>query len=83
MNTDEFMDGQTKAYNDISLNLTYLTTVFKRDCIIHLNITNLLGFDNVFGYNYAGVPDENGIYASQPIVPTTGTMAVLMFMLSL
>jgi len=83
VNTDEFMQGLTKPYNDISLNITYLTSLFKRDCIIHLNITNLLGFENVFGYNYAGVADENGIYASQAIVPTSGTMAVLMFMLSL
>jgi len=83
MNTSEFMGGITKPYNDISLNITYLTTLLNRDCIIHLNITNLLGFDNVFGYNYAGTPNENGVYASQAIVPTTGTMAVLMFMLSL
>jgi len=83
MNTDGFMEGLTKPYNDISLNLTYLTSLFNRDCIIHLNITNLLGFDNVFGYNYAGAPNENGVYASQAIVPTTGTMAVLMFILSL
>ncbi len=83
MNTNGFMEGLTKPYNDISLNITYLTSLFNRDCIIHLNITNLLGFDNVFGYNYAGVPNENGVYASQAIVPTTSTMAVLMFMLSL
>jgi vitamin B12 transporter len=83
MNTDGFMEGLTKPFNDISLNITYLTSLVNRDCIIHLNITNLLGFDNVFGYNYAGVPGENGVYASQAIVPTTGTMAVLMFMISL
>jgi len=83
MNADGFMEGMTRAYNDISLNITYLTSLFNRDCIIHLNITNLLGFDNVYGYNYAGVPDENGIYAAQAIVPTTGTSAILMFMLSL
>jgi len=82
-NSPVFMDGRTKAYNDISLNLTYLTTLFSKDCIIHLNITNLLGFENVFGYTYAGTPDENGTYASQAIVPTTGTMAVLMIMISL
>jgi len=82
-NSPVFMDGRTKAYNDISLNLTYLTTLFSKDCIIHLNITNLLGFENVFGYSYAGTPDENGTYASQAIVPTTGTMAVLMIMISL
>ncbi len=82
-NSPVFMDGRTRAYNDISMNLTYLTTLFRKDCIIHLNITNLLGFDNVFGYSYAGTPDESGTYASQAIVPTTGTMAVLMFMISL
>jgi len=82
-NSSVFMDGRTRAYNDISLNLTYLTTLFSKDCIIHLNITNLLGFDNVFGYSYALTPDESGTYASQAIVPTTGTMAVLMFMISL
>ncbi|RLD73016.1 MAG: TonB-dependent receptor [Bacteroidetes bacterium] len=82
-NSPVFMDGRTRAYNDISLNLTYLTTLFSKDCIIHLNITNLLGFDNVFGYSYAGTPDESGTYPSQAIVPTTGTMAVLMFMISL
>jgi hypothetical protein len=60
-----------------------LATLFNKDCIIHLNITNLLGFDNVYGYQYAPVPDESGEYPSQAIVPTTGTMAVLMFMLSL
>jgi outer membrane cobalamin receptor len=82
-NSPVFMDGRTPAYNDISLNLTYLTTLFSKDCIIHLNITNLLGFDNVFGYSYTGTPDESGTYQSQAIVPTTGTMAVLMFMISL
>ncbi|MCD4710270.1 MAG: TonB-dependent receptor, partial [Bacteroidales bacterium] len=83
MNTPGFMDGRTKSYHDISLNLTYLTSLFSRDCIIHLNITNLLGFDNVFGYRYAGIADESGEYPSQAIMPTTGTQAVLMFMLSL
>jgi hypothetical protein len=82
-NSSEFMDGRTKSYNDISLNITYLSTLFDRDFIIHLNVTNLLGFDNVFGYRYALNPDENGVYPSQAIVPTTGTQAVLMFMISL
>ncbi|MEA3462378.1 MAG: hypothetical protein U9R49_10895, partial [Bacteroidota bacterium] len=83
MNSVDFMDGRTKAYNDISLNITYLSSMFKRDFIIHMNITNLLGFDNVFGYQYAGVPDETGSYPSQAIVPTCGTQVILMFMLSL
>jgi outer membrane cobalamin receptor len=83
MNSEEFMAGRTRSYNDISLNITYVTNLFRRDCIIHLNITNLPGFQNVFGYRYSGVPDENGIYASSPVVPTTGRQAVLLIMLSL
>ncbi|MFO7669323.1 MAG: TonB-dependent receptor, partial [Bacteroidales bacterium] len=82
-NMPGFMDGRTKPYNDISLNLTYVTGLFGKDCIIHLNITNLFGFDNVFGYRYAATPNENGEFPSQAIVPTTGTQAILMFMLSL
>jgi vitamin B12 transporter len=82
-NSSEFMSGRTKPYNDISLNITYITQLFKHDCIIHMNITNLFGFDNVFGYRYTGVPGEDGHYASQAVVPTVGRQAVLLFMLSL
>ena len=52
-------------------------------CIIHLGLTNLLGFDNVFGYSYAGTLNENGNFSSQAIEPTVGTQAIIMFMLSL
>jgi hypothetical protein len=83
MNAPGFMEGRTKPYNDISLNLTYLTTLFRKECIVHMNITNLLGFDNVFGYQYARTADESGIYPSQAIVPATGTQVILMLMLSL
>lgn len=82
-NTPEFMDGRTKAYNDFSLSLTHLTSFLNRECIIHLGINNLGGFDNVFGYRYAAMPDDSGIYPRQAIVPTAGTQAILMFMLSL
>ena len=77
------MDGRTSSYNDISLSLTHITSFLNRECIIHLGITNLLGFDNVFGYSYAGIPNYKGEYPRQAIVPTAGTQAILMFMLSL
>ena len=77
------MDGRTKAYNDLSLNITYLTQLFKNDCIIHMSINNLLGTKNVFGYNYSNTPGDDGQFASNAIVPTSGTQAVLLIMLSL
>lgn len=82
-NTPEFMDGRTSAYNDISLSLTHITSFLNRECIIHLGFTNLLGFNNVFGYSYAGTPNDSGEYPRQAIVPTVGTQAIIMFMLSL
>ncbi len=82
-NSSQFMDGRTRSYHDLSMNITYLTRLFKNDCIIHLSINNLLGTKNVFGYNYAATPGEDGQYASQAIVPSSGTMAVLLIMLSL
>ena len=77
------MGGRTKAYNDISMNLTYVTRLFGKDCIIHMNVTNLFGFRNVFGYRFSDQPGEDGLYASQPIEPNVGRQAVMLLMLSL
>jgi hypothetical protein len=82
-NDPAFMTGRTIPYHDVSLNLTYLTRIFQRDCIIHMNITNLLGFEHVFGYLYSESPGEDGNYASKAIVPTTGRQAILVFILML
>jgi hypothetical protein len=82
-NVDEFMTGRTTPYHDISLNLTYLTRIFQRDCIVHLNITNLLGFENVFGYLYSETKDEDGTYPSRAIVPTMGRQAILVLIMNL
>ena len=82
-NSPDFMGGRTRAYKDISLSLTYVSTLFGKDFIIHMSITNLLGFDNVFGYRYAATQDETGNFPSQAIVPTTGTQAMLLVMISL
>jgi vitamin B12 transporter len=81
-NSQEFMGGRTRSYNDISMNLTYVTTLFQNQFIIHMSITNLFSFKNVYGYTYASTPGEDGMYASQPVLPTVGTQAVLLFLLS-
>ena len=82
-NVSEFMSGRTPAYHDLSLNLTYLTRIWHRDCILHMNMTNLLGLEHVFGYLYSETPGEDGTYASRAIVPTTGRQVILVFMMTL
>ncbi|CCG53841.1 Probable outer membrane protein precursor [Flavobacterium indicum GPTSA100-9 = DSM 17447] len=59
-----FMNGKTKCYNNLSLSWAYLLSQQK---ILFFSITNVIGSTNVFGYQYANVPDSNGIYQRQPI----------------
>lgn len=82
LNSPDFMKGRTRSYNDISMNITYVTSLFRKDFIIHMNITNVFGFKNEFGYSYSSTPGEDGLYASKAIIPTVGTQAVLVFLLS-
>lgn len=62
-----FMNGKTKAYNNLSLSWAYLMSPQK---ILYLSVSNVLGTQNIFGYEYANSPDANGVYKSKPIVPT-------------
>lgn len=63
-NEVKFMNGKTKAFNDLSLSWAYLLTQQK---ILFFSISNVLGRDNVFGYQYANNPDASGVYQRQAI----------------
>jgi hypothetical protein len=76
-NSENFMAGKTKTYNDISFNFTYLTSVFKQQAIIHLMANNILGIENTYGYHFSRVPDSNGIYLSQPVTSPIRRQLVL------
>ena len=80
LNTPEFMAGKTKTYNDVSFGFTHLFYLFNTQTVAHVIVNNALGFNNVFGYNYAQTPDDNGVYQSQPIVP--GQKRLIVFLLS-
>jgi hypothetical protein len=63
-NSDEFLKDKTKCYHDLSLNASYLTEIFKKFTIVHLSVSNVLGFNNVFGYHYQTTPGTDGTYPS-------------------
>jgi hypothetical protein len=63
-NMDQFNGGKTKNYQDLSANVSYLPT---SQVIIHFSCTNILGRDNIFGYEFSTTPDVNGLYAGRPI----------------
>jgi len=66
-NKTQFMSEKTKTYNSLSFNWAYLLTTQK---ILYFSVSNLLGSQNVFGYDYAKLPDANEVYQRQAIVPT-------------
>ena len=66
-NEVKFMSGKTKSYNSLSFNWAYLLTTQK---ILYFSVSNILGSQNVFGYDYAKNPDATGFYKRQAILPT-------------
>jgi hypothetical protein len=66
-NEKVFMNGKTKSYNSLSLSWAYLLTTQK---ILYLSVSNVLGSQNVYGYDYARLPDANGVHNRQAVTPT-------------
>lgn len=67
----------TKAYNDLSLNITWITPLFGSYCAFLLNISNLPGFEQVYGYHYSPNPDAGGNYTLYPIIPQSKRLIVI------
>lgn len=65
-NAAGFMNQRTPIYHDLSANLSYL---FRQNIIVHLSASNVLGLDQVFGYEFAHAMDETARYPSKAIRP--------------
>lgn len=63
-NADAFNSGRTPFYQDVSANVAYLA---KPWLIVYVSATNLLGRDNIFGYEFSTEADANGNFANRPI----------------
>ena len=66
-NETVFMNGKTKSYNNLSMSWAYLLSQQK---ILFFSISNVLGTQNVYGYEYANAPDSNAIFQRRAITPT-------------
>ena len=52
-NNPEFLGDRAKSFHNLSLNASILTNVFGNFAVIFCSIDNLLGINNVYGYNYS------------------------------
>ncbi|QBZ98005.1 TonB-dependent receptor [Flavobacterium sangjuense] len=66
-NETAFMNGKTKSYNSLSFSWAYLLSQQK---ILYFSVSNILGTQNIFGYNYADTVNGNGIYDRKAVTPT-------------
>ena len=63
-NKEGFMNSALPSFQDLSFNMAYL---FRPQVIVYASATNLLGRDNVFGYEFAEAAGSDGVHASRPI----------------
>jgi hypothetical protein len=68
---------KTLPFNDLSMNILVIRPFLKTYCGILFNVSNVLGFNNVFGYHYAATPDETGSYEQYPIKPQSKRFFIL------
>lgn len=65
-NTDQFLGERTKSFNSLSFNWAYLLGQQK---ILYFSVNNILGFNNINGYQYSNTPDINGQFNRQALRP--------------
>ncbi|HEV7382116.1 MAG TPA: TonB-dependent receptor [Dyadobacter sp.] len=74
------MQHKTSMYSNLSLSWSYLP---KPNVILHVACSNVLGRDNVFGYQYAATRDESGSFVSQPVGQGAKRFAVVALFITL
>jgi hypothetical protein len=52
-NTPEFLGDRAKNYQNLSLNASILTSVFNNFTVVFFSVDNLLGYENIYGYNFS------------------------------
>jgi len=79
-NTGEYNSKLTPVYKDLSVNYSYLV---KPNMILHVSVSNVLGFQNIFGYQYNATPNEDGEYQGSAVRPQATRFIFIGFFITL
>ena len=77
-NNPDFLGDRAKSYNNLSFNISHLTSIFNNFTVIFFSIDNILGINNIYGYNYSS---DGKIRAA--VLPTALRTAFLGMFISL
>jgi vitamin B12 transporter len=72
-----YNQGRLPSYQDVSLNVSYLTRLCKQYTIVYASVSNVLGRPNVFGYRYATQAAPDGTLGRTAITPPAPRMLFL------
>ncbi len=68
-NTSVFNGGRTRNFHDLSVNASYLTNIAGHFTILYASATNILGFKQIYGYQFDTAPGPDGRFESRAITP--------------
>ncbi|MCB2409113.1 TonB-dependent receptor [Hymenobacter lucidus] len=80
---DGYNRGRLPSFQDLSLNASYVTTLWKNFTIVHVSCTNVLGRQNVYGYRYSTTKDASGRYAATAVLPSAPRMVFVALLISI
>jgi hypothetical protein len=65
-NSTEFNAAKLPSNASLDMNWSFL---YRQNIILYASVTNVLGFDQVYGYRYDTTPNSNGVYDKTPVLP--------------
>ena len=72
------------SYQDLSVNLSYVTQIRRNLTIVHVSCSNVLGRSNVYGYRYGAAPSgPEGSYERVSIAPSAPRMVFVVLLISI
>lgn len=77
-NNPDFLGDRAKNFQNLSLNASYLTSLFGSFTIIFISLDNVLGYENIYGYRYS----KSG-NVSMPVLPEALRSAFIGMFISL
>ncbi|MFK8037114.1 MAG: TonB-dependent receptor [Crocinitomicaceae bacterium] len=73
-NETEFNNQKMRAYQALNLNASFL---YRENVIFYASATNVLGYKQEFGYEFANSPNADGVYEKSLITPPADRFFVL------
>jgi len=79
----EYMVDHTIDYHSVAFSAHYLTMIGRANTVFMLNVSNILGSQQIYGYNFSSMKNDQGLYASKAVMPTAKRFILIGMYMSL